>query len=128
MNLNSFSTGLAGLILGAVLGVVCSALLEDALKVRLRLVGILIRHSLARGTLPTCRTEFHLGTLQTSMLILEGDGVTPINEESVRVLVDDEKAALPDEVKGWKEEIARASSRYTVTASWVTGRASAGRP
>jgi|HubBroStandDraft_4_1064222.scaffolds.fasta_scaffold43604_2 hypothetical protein len=110
MNLNSFSTGLAGLILGAVLGVVCSALLEDALKDRFRLVGTLIRHSLARGTLPTPRTEFHLGNLQTSMLILEGDGVTPINEESVRVLVDDEKAALPDEVEGWREEIARTQA------------------
>jgi hypothetical protein len=110
MDLNILSTGLAGLILGAVLGVVCSALLEDALKERFRLVGILIRHSLARGTLPAPQTEFHLGTLQTSMLILEGDGVTPINEESVRILVDDKQAALPDEVAEWKEETARVQA------------------
>lgn len=110
MKLSTLSTGLAGLILGAVLGVVCSALFEEALKERFRLFGILIRHSLAHGTLPTPRTEFNLGTLQTCMLILEGDGATPINEESVRVLVDEEPAALPAEIEEWKEEIARAQA------------------
>jgi hypothetical protein len=111
MQINSLSTGLAGLILGAVLGVVCSALLEDALKERFRLAGIKIRHRLARGTLPTPQVEFHLGSLQTSMLILEGDGVKPINEESVRILVDDEMVSLPDEVGKWKREVVRTQAQ-----------------
>lgn len=81
------------------------------LKERFRLVGILIRHALARGNLPIPRTEFNIGSLQTCMFILEGDGTTPINEESVRVLVDDEQAALPNEVEEWKEEISREQAR-----------------
>lgn len=107
MSLNNFSSGLIGLILGAILGVVCSALLEDALKEQFRLANIRMRHFLARGTLPTPRTEFNLGSLQTPLLILEGDGSVPINEESVRVLVGDELAVIPPEIEEWRQEIAR---------------------
>jgi hypothetical protein len=110
MSLNNLSSGLIGLILGAVLGVVCSALLEDALKEQFRLANIRIRHFLARGILPAPRTEFNLGSLQTPTLILEGDGSTPINEESVRVLVGDEPAVIPAEVEEWRQEIARTQA------------------
>jgi hypothetical protein len=108
--MSTLSTGVLGLVLGAVLGVVCSALFEETLKDRFRLVGTVIRHSLAHGALPTPHTEFKLGTLQTSTLVLEGDGATAINEESVRVLVDDEPVALPAEVEEWKQEVARAQT------------------
>jgi hypothetical protein len=111
MSLNNLSSGLVGLVLGAVLGVVCSALLEDALKEQFRLVSIRIRNFLERGVLPTPRAEFNLGSLQTSTLILEGDGSTPINEESVRVLVSDEPAVIPPEVEEWKREIARTQAQ-----------------
>jgi hypothetical protein len=106
MGTSALSIGLICLVIGAALGTACGALFSEALRKRFRLVGPLVRHSSAHDVLPNSHMYFNLGTLKTPTLILEGDGITAINEESVRVLVDNEPVILPAEIVEWKEEIA----------------------
>jgi hypothetical protein len=103
--LTNLSSGLWGLIIGALLGLALSVLFEEPL-VRLR--GQLVRRvrSIRRIREPLYRDAFTLGPLQTSMLIVEGDGENVIHEEMVRVIVAEEMIQLPAELLAWKAEVA----------------------
>ncbi|MER6981192.1 hypothetical protein ABT317_30520 [Streptomyces carpinensis] len=59
---------------------------------------------------PAWRT-FSLGPLQTSALIVEGDGQSPIPSETVYVHVLDDEVELPSGMLSWREEIAAESER-----------------
>jgi TIR domain len=53
------------------------------------------------------RTCFSIGNLDTTMLVVEGDGEQVIGEHNVRVVVDPEPVVLPSEMQAWRAEILR---------------------
>lgn len=100
------SSGVLGLVVGATLGLVFTVLFEDALRQARTSVSSRIRRLRARGNLPNPATEFRLGPLQTSVLIVEGDGEQVIDEQAVRVLVDPAMVTLPDDIAQLRRDIA----------------------
>jgi hypothetical protein len=104
------SSGVAGLLLGAVAGLALTVLFEDALKNARSAVARRIRHVRARGALPNPKSEFRLGSLQTTVLIVEGDGQHVIDEQAIRVIVDPHEVELPSDIALLREEIAAQQS------------------
>ncbi|WP_211363546.1 hypothetical protein [Saccharothrix saharensis] len=102
---------MAGLVLGALMGLLLTVFFEDYLKDRRSRVGRRVRRLVARGGLPEQRAEFHLGPLKCPMLIVEGDGEQVINEQSVRVVVDHDPVELPAEMVPWRDEVAAEQER-----------------
>lgn len=103
--MSELSSGMAGLLFGAMLGLVLSVLFEDNLKsVRATAIAVL-RRARKRGKLPTAVTDFHLGQLQTTVLIVEGDGQQVIDEQAVRVIVDPTDVSLPDDIALLRQEV-----------------------
>ena len=96
---------MAGLITGAVLGLVITVLFEDYLKDRIRRAGAWLRRIRAHGPLPAATEAFRLGPLQTPTVIVEGDGEQIIDQQSIHVLVDAGQVGLPEEMRAWAEEI-----------------------
>jgi hypothetical protein len=102
---------MAGLITGAVLGLVITVLLEDYLKDRIRRAGTWLRRIRAHGPLPIATEAFTLGPLRTPTVIVEGDGEQIIDQQSIHVLVDAGQVELPDEMRAWVEEIQQEQDR-----------------
>ncbi|MFF4015591.1 hypothetical protein [Streptomyces sp. NPDC001843] len=102
-------------VVGAVLGMVCAVLFQQPLQdgwYRLRRRSSSAIRGLRRReeSGPAWRT-FSLGPLQTSALIVEGDGEFPISAETVFVHVLDEEVELPADMTSWRDEIAEESER-----------------
>lgn len=115
--LNDLWSGAAGLVVGAVLGLLLAVLLEDYLKVlRDNLVGR-ARRILAKGALPSVDRQFQIGDLHTSLVIVEGDGAQVIGEHAVRVIVEPDDVELPPELKKWKSELIEANHRAQIAGS-----------
>jgi hypothetical protein len=102
---DNLSSGIFGLLLGAVIGLALTVLFEDALKNILATTAMRVRHARARGALPNPHAEFRLGPLQTSVLIVEGDGQQVIDEQAVRVIIDPQKVKLPDDIALLRQEV-----------------------
>jgi hypothetical protein len=102
-------------VVGAVLGMLFAVLFQQPLQdlwYRLRRRSSSALRSLRRQeeSEPVWRT-FSLGPLQTSALIVEGDGESLIPPESVFVHVLDGEVVLPPDMAPWREEIAQESER-----------------
>lgn len=103
--LDQVASGGIGLIVGAVIGLIIAVLFEDLLrKMRDNALGQL-RRLVTRGALPATREEFRLGELQTSLIILEGDGENLINEQTTRIIVEPTDVTLPKELDLWRQEV-----------------------
>lgn len=105
--MSQLSSGLVGLVVGAVLGLVLTVLFEDNLKSLRSTTISRVRMARARATLPSPVAEFHLGPLRTTVLIVEGDGQQVIDEQAVRVMVDPTDVTLPDDVARLRQEVIR---------------------
>jgi hypothetical protein len=103
--MDRLSSGIVGLALGAVLGLALTMLFEDALKSVRAAVDTRLRRAWARGALPSSNTEFRLKSLQTTVLIVEGDGQQVIDEQTVRVIVDPAEVELPHEIAFLRQEV-----------------------
>lgn len=103
--MSQLSSGLVGLVVGAVLGLVLTVLFEDNLKSLRSTTISRVRKVRARATLPSPVAEFHLGPLRTTVLIVEGDGQQVIDEQAVRVMVDPTDVTLPDDVARLRQEV-----------------------
>ncbi|MGV9497446.1 hypothetical protein ACWDQ0_04165 [Streptomyces sp. NPDC003642] len=102
-------------VVGAALGMVFAVLFQQPLQdawFRLRRRSTSALRSLGRGdeSAPAWRA-FSLGPLQTSALIVEGDGELPISPDTVHVHVLDEEVTLPPDMAGWRDEIAAESEQ-----------------
>jgi hypothetical protein len=105
------TSGVAGLLVGGVIGLVLTVFLEDYLKARARRLGSLTRRLRVRGRLPEAGDRFQLGPLHTPMVIVEGDGEQVINEQSVRLVIDPVPVELPAELAVWRAEIEAEQER-----------------
>jgi hypothetical protein len=105
------SSGITGLVVGSILGLVFAVLFEDYLKERTKQLGSRIRRISSRGALPESHDRFQLGPLRTPMQIVEGDGEQVISEQSVRIIIDPEEVELPEELAEWRAEIAEEQER-----------------
>ncbi|MGX4690956.1 hypothetical protein JNUCC63_17520 [Streptomyces sp. JNUCC 63] len=99
--------------MGAVIGMLFAVLFQQPLQdawYRLRRRSTSAIRSLGRReeSGPAWRT-FSLGPLQTSALIAEGDGESPIPPETVYVHVLDDEVELPSDMLSWRDEIAAES-------------------
>jgi hypothetical protein len=105
------ANGVVGAALGMVFAVLFQQPLQDAWY-RLRRRSTSAIRSLGRQevTGPAWQT-FSLGPLQTSALIVEGDGESPIPPETVFIHVLGDEVHLPADMAGWREEIAEESER-----------------
>ncbi|MEU9240403.1 hypothetical protein [Streptomyces sp. NPDC048385] len=65
----------------------------------------------ADGAALSTWSTFSIGPLQTSALIVEGDGEQAIAPESVRVQVLEGEVVLPEEMAPWRAEIAEAEEQ-----------------
>jgi hypothetical protein len=99
------ASGVTGLIVGALLGLLASVLFEDFLKSQIQRIGSFARRLRARGPLPVSSEEFRLGPLHAPLVIMEGDGEQVINEQSVRLVVDPVDVRVPAEMAQWVEEV-----------------------
>ena len=106
-----FSSGVLGLVVGAVLGLLFTVLFEDGLRRMRTAASTRLRRLRARGRLPNPTAEFRLGPLQTSVLIVEGDGQQVIDEQAVRVIVDPAMVNLPDDVAQLRRDIDEQQSQ-----------------
>ncbi|MFJ9786334.1 hypothetical protein ACIRSS_42660 [Amycolatopsis sp. NPDC101161] len=104
--MEQLSSGLVGLVLGAVLGLALSVFFEDALKRGIAKSARTVRRALARPPAPEARGEFSLGLLHTSVVLVEGDGSQVIDEQAVDVIVDPDPVSLPDDVEQLRSEVA----------------------
>lgn len=112
MDVTSGAAGvLAGAVLGAVVGLALTVAFEDQLKFTIR--QRLRRRKLNATTdlLRATRHSFAMGPLKTTCVILEGDGESPIKEESIDVIVDHAMVKLPAEMAQWREELASELDR-----------------
>jgi len=110
--LEKLSSGPQGMLLGALIGVIISAVFEDHLvRYRQRFtraVGRMsgkIRNRVLRRDQAQADT-FSIGGVRTPIHIVEGDGAQVIDEQRMSVIVNHEFAALPDDFRPWTEEIA----------------------
>lgn len=103
--MEQLSSGLVGLLLGAVLGLALSVFFEDALKRAIARSAKTVRRALARPPAPEQHGEFSLGPLRTGVVIVEGDGSQVIDEQAVDVIVDPDPVSLPDDVVQLRSEI-----------------------
>ncbi|MGW2742752.1 hypothetical protein [Streptomyces sp. NPDC001450] len=105
------ANGVAGAVIGMLFAVLFQQPLQDAwFRVRKRSVSALRGRRRREESGPAWRT-FSLGPLQTSALIVEGDGETPIPTETIFVHVLDEEVRLPADMNPWRDEIATESER-----------------
>lgn len=96
-------------VVGAVLGMLFAVLFQQPLQdgwYRLRTRSTRAVRSLRQReeSSPAWRT-FSLGPLQTSALIVEGDGESSIPAEAVYIQVLDEEIELPSDMVGWRAEV-----------------------
>lgn len=105
------ANGVVGAVIGMLFAVLFQQPLQDAWY-RLRKRSTRALRSLGRReeTGPAWRT-FSLGPLQTSALIVEGDGESPIPPETVYVHVRDDEIELPPDMRPWRSEIAAESEQ-----------------
>ncbi len=111
MNRIDLLNGVVGAVIGMLFAVLFQQPLQDAWY-RLRRRSRSVIRSLGRReeSGPAWRA-FSLGPLQTSALIVEGDGESPISPETIHVHVLDEEVELPAEMAGWRDEVAEESER-----------------
>jgi hypothetical protein len=103
--------GVVGAFIGMLFAVLLQQPLQDAwYRLRRRSAGAVRGLRRREQSGPAWRT-FSLGPLQTSALIVEGDGETPISPERVYVHVLDGEVELPSDMAGWRDEIAEESER-----------------
>ncbi|SFD84245.1 hypothetical protein [Blastococcus tunisiensis] len=100
------TSGVTGLLVGGAVGLLLSVLFEDTLKKGLYRGRRKVRVRGRRARPPAPRETFSLGPLKTSHLVIEGDGVQEIAEESVTVIVEPSFVTLPPDVAARREEIA----------------------
>jgi hypothetical protein len=99
------SSGPVGLLIGAILGLGLAVVFEDYLKERwarlVRRVRLLRHH----GGSPKFDEYFRVGDLETSLVLVEGDGTQVINEHAVTVILDPVRVTLPAELEKWRQEL-----------------------
>jgi len=105
-------------IVGAILGVVFATLFQQWtqdlwFRIRRRSAGAVrsLTYRRDRDGGPVAWSTFSLGPLQTSALLVEGDGDRAIAPESVHVQVLEEEVRLPEEMTGWRDEIEAEETR-----------------
>ncbi|WP_405555731.1 hypothetical protein OHQ89_19675 [Streptomyces canus] len=102
-------------MVGAILGIVCAVLfqqpLQDAWYRLQKRSTTAIRTMRRREESGPAWQTFSLGPLQTSALIVEGDGSSPVPPEAINVHVLDEEVVLPGDMAGWRGEIAAEAER-----------------
>lgn len=104
-------SGVGLLVLGAAIGLVATVAFEDRMKVWLRRRDRRrLRRVNSNPNEPTPVT-FQLGDLATPCLIVEGDGLTKIDEESVHLRVGPNKVELPAELEEWRREVEAEQER-----------------
>ncbi|MGR6971509.1 hypothetical protein ACU639_18310 [Streptomyces cynarae] len=103
--------GVVGAVLGMLFAVLFQQPLQDAwYRVRRRSTSAIRNMGRREESGPAWRA-FSLGPLQTSALIVEGDGESPIPPETVHVSVLDGEVELPSDMVGWRDEITEESER-----------------
>ncbi|MFF5014159.1 hypothetical protein [Streptomyces sp. NPDC001165] len=103
------ANGVVGAVIGMLFAVLFQQPLQDAwFRMRRRSASALRGLRSREESGPAWRT-FSLGPLQTSALIVEGDGETPIPAETIFVHVLDEDVRLPADMEPWRDEIAAES-------------------
>lgn len=108
--LDFISSGPSGLIVGALIGLVLTVLVEDKLKsVRTRTTRRL-KLLTRRRRQHVRRTSFSIGPLRTGCHLLEGDGEGVIPEDSISIIVDSRMIELPTELAEWRSEIEATES------------------
>ena len=91
--LDKLSSGLPGLLIGAVVGLLLGVVFEDRLKQAKE------------------RQLFQLGPLETDLLVVEGDGTQVIDEQAVRVLIRPHDVELPPAMASWRDELGAEQNR-----------------
>ncbi|WP_432868479.1 hypothetical protein [Microbispora rosea] len=109
--LESLSEGPWGLLIGALLGLLLAVWLEDPLKKLSSRANRRIRVTRTKRVDPAQRAPFSLGPIRTDCIIIEGDGETPILEESIYVIVDPRPVEIPSEIQEWRQEITEDQER-----------------
>ncbi|MET7377747.1 hypothetical protein ABZT08_02815 [Streptomyces sp. NPDC005526] len=105
------ANGVAGAVIGMLFAVLFQQPLQDAwFRLRGR-SGRALRTLRRRDESSPAWRTFSLGPLQTSALIVEGDGETPIPAETVFVHVLDEEVRLPEDMAPWRDEVAADCER-----------------
>ncbi|MFE7273278.1 hypothetical protein [Streptomyces sp. NPDC057623] len=102
---------MVGAVLGMLFAVLSQQPLQDALFRMRRRSRSAIRSLGRREESGPAWSTFSLGPLQTSALVVEGDGEALIPPETVYVHVLDEEVALPADMVPWRDEIAVESER-----------------
>jgi len=121
----NMTSGLLGVVVGGVMGVIvglpASVFFEDRLKRK----WDHLRRDLGRrrgfGTIMSTLRPFTIGPLQTSCVIVEGDGENPIGEDAIKVFVEHKMVQLPPELDAWRAEIAKqmdADRQAGITKEW----------
>lgn len=103
--MTQMTSGLVGLLLGGVVGLVLTVIFEDPLKRFLASGTTRVRRAWSRGLLPAVRREFSLGPLQTQLLIVEGYGEQVVDEQALRVVIDHRQPDLPPDLAAWRDEV-----------------------
>ncbi|WP_345136983.1 hypothetical protein [Dactylosporangium darangshiense] len=98
------SSGFAGLIIGAILGLLVTVAFEDRLKRMLDRAIRKMRSLLAKPAAPKT-ADFHFGGISSQCIIVAGDGSSRIREELVHLVVSNEPLELPAELAAWRSEV-----------------------
>jgi hypothetical protein len=115
--IDQLSSGLPGLAIGALLGVLVGALFEDRLKRIFTRLGRLYKHARSANSAPSSLQTFQLGPLGTNVLIVEGDGTQVIDEQAVRVIIQPTQVRLPADLQVWYTEIADEQAQLQAEGS-----------
>ncbi|PBC61887.1 hypothetical protein BKI49_23165 [Streptomyces sp. Tue6028] len=105
------ANGVVGAVLGMVFAVLFQQPLQDAWYRLRRRSRSAIRTMRRREESEAAWRTFSLGPLQTSALIVEGDGESPVPPETIYVQVLEDEVRLPPDMAGWRDEIAEESER-----------------
>jgi hypothetical protein len=88
-----------GIIISSIVGILIGVLIEEPLKKAWKAILHKIKVHYYRPTLkPLPPKTFNIGRRQTSFLIIDGDGESTYNPDTIRCIVDANKLDLPQEI------------------------------
>ncbi|MFF5483490.1 hypothetical protein ACFY5C_40105 [Streptomyces sp. NPDC012935] len=104
-----------------VLAILFQQPLQDAwFRIRRRSAAVIRSLTFREGDGPLSTwSTFSIGPLQTSALVVEGDGEQAIAPESVRVRVLEGEVVLPEEMASWRAEIEAAEEQAEASGTRV---------